>query len=96
MGPKLVNGCRLEQMGTKEFGKMMNRIQTQEGRVPVKDAKIGESREKGKEIREGCCEALPRHHLRLQEGKEAQAPDLGCSCCELVIRVPTQRQSLLI
>ena len=40
MGPKLVNCCRLEQMGTKEFGKMMKRIQTlEEGRVPVQEAK---------------------------------------------------------
>ena len=40
MGPKLVNCCRPEQMGTKEFGKMMKRIQTlEEGRVPDKEAK---------------------------------------------------------
>ena len=40
MGPKLVNCCRPEQMGTKEFGKMMNRIQSlEEGRVPVTEAK---------------------------------------------------------
>ena len=39
MGPKLVNCCSLEQMGTKEFGKMMKRIQTlEEGRVPAKEA----------------------------------------------------------
>ena len=40
MGPKLVNCCRLEQMGTKEFGKMMKRIHIlEEGRVPAKEAK---------------------------------------------------------
>ena len=40
MGPKLVNGCRPEQLGTKEFGKMMRRIQTlEEGRLPAKEAK---------------------------------------------------------
>ena len=33
MGPKLVNCCRPEQMGTKEFGKMI-----EEGRVPAKEA----------------------------------------------------------
>ena len=39
-GPKLVNCCRPEQMGTKEFGKMMKRIQTlEEGRVSAKEAK---------------------------------------------------------
>ena len=30
MGPKLVNCCRLEQMGTKEYGNMLKRIQTLE------------------------------------------------------------------
>ena len=40
MGPKLVNCCEPEQMGTKEFDKMMKRIQTLEGgRVPAKEAK---------------------------------------------------------
>ena len=42
MGPKLMNCCTPEQMGTKEYGKMMKRIQTQEdGRVPAKEAKNG-------------------------------------------------------
>ena len=40
MGPKQVNCSRPEQMGTKEFGKMMKIIQTlEEGRVPAKEAK---------------------------------------------------------
>ena len=40
MGPKLMNRCRPEQMGTKEFGKMVKRNQTlEEGRVPAKEAK---------------------------------------------------------
>ena len=40
MGPKRSNCCRLEQMDTKEFGKMMKRIQfLEEGRVPAKEAK---------------------------------------------------------
>ena len=40
MGPKLVNCCGPEQMGTKEFGKMMKRIHIpEEGRVPAKEAK---------------------------------------------------------
>ena len=40
MGPELMNCCRPEQMGTKEFGKIVNRIQIlEEGRVPEKEAK---------------------------------------------------------
>ena len=40
MGPKQMNCCRPEQMGTKEFGKMLKRDQTlEEGRVPAKEAK---------------------------------------------------------
>ena len=37
MAPKQVNCCRPEQMGTKDFGKWMKRIQIlEEGRVPAK------------------------------------------------------------
>ena len=40
MGPKLVNCCRPEQLGTKEFGKLMKRIQIlDEGTVPAKETK---------------------------------------------------------
>ena len=40
MEPKLMNCCRMEQMGTKEFGKVMKRIQTlEERRVPAKETK---------------------------------------------------------
>ena len=40
MGPKLVNCCGPEHMGTKEFDKIMKRIQTlEEGRAPAKEAK---------------------------------------------------------
>ena len=42
MGPKLMNCCKPEpeQMGTKDFGKMVKRIQTlEEGRVPAKEAR---------------------------------------------------------
>ena len=30
MGPKLMNCCKLEQMGTKEYGKMLKMIQVLE------------------------------------------------------------------
>ena len=40
MGPKQKNCCKPEQMGTKEFGKMMKIIQIlEEGRVPAKETK---------------------------------------------------------
>ena len=40
MGPKVMNCCKPEQMGTKEFGRMLKRIQTlEEGRVPAKETK---------------------------------------------------------
>ena len=40
MGPKLLNYCRPEQVGTKEHGKMMKRIQIlEDGRVPAREAK---------------------------------------------------------
>ena len=47
MGPKLLNCCRPEKMGTQEFGKMLERIETlEEGRVPATDAKHGDLRER--------------------------------------------------
>ena len=37
MGPKLVNYCRLEPMGTQEYGNMLKRIQVlEDGRAPAK------------------------------------------------------------
>ena len=40
MGPKLMNYCMPEQVGTKECGKMLKRIQIlEDGRVPAKEAK---------------------------------------------------------
>ena len=40
MGPTLMNCCKLEQLGTKEYGKMLKRIQIlEDGRVPAKEAR---------------------------------------------------------
>ena len=40
MGPKLLNCCRPEQVGTKEYGKMLEWIHVlEDGRVPAKEAK---------------------------------------------------------
>ena len=39
MGPKLMNGCKPEQVGTKEYGKMLKRIQIfEDGRVLDEEA----------------------------------------------------------
>ena len=41
MGPKMMNGCKSEQVGTNEHGKMLKRIQILgDGRVPAKEAKL--------------------------------------------------------
>ena len=57
-----MNCCRLEQMGTKEFGKMLKKIQTlEEGRVPAKETKkwrIGEKWRKEKNYEKGVSEAF--------------------------------------
>ena len=40
MVPKLMNCCKPEQVGTKEYGKMFKRIQVvEDGRVPAKEAR---------------------------------------------------------
>ena len=40
MGPKLMNCCEPEQVGTKEYGKMSKRIKVLEGgRVLAKEAR---------------------------------------------------------
>ena len=60
MGPQLTNCCRLEQMDTKEFGKMMKRIQIfEEGRVPSQRGKELENRgRKEKNYKKGVKEAV--------------------------------------
>ena len=51
MGPKLINCCRLEQVGTKEHGKMLKIIQVLEGcRVPAKEAKNRKLNDKKRRI----------------------------------------------
>ena len=58
MGPKQMNCCRPEQMGTKEFGKMRERLQTlEEGRVPAKEAKNWRIEGNKKRIEKGASEA---------------------------------------
>ena len=40
MQPKLMNCCKREQVGTKEYGRMSRRIQVlEDGRVPAKEAR---------------------------------------------------------
>ena len=40
MGPKLMNCCKPEQVGTKEHCKMLKRMQVlEDGRVPAKEAR---------------------------------------------------------
>ena len=40
MGPKLMNCCKPEPMGTYGYGKMLKRIQVlEDGRVPAKEAR---------------------------------------------------------
>ena len=40
MGPMVMNCCPPEQVGTKEYGKMLKRIQVfEDGRVPAKEAR---------------------------------------------------------
>ena len=51
MGPKLLICCRPEQMGTKEFDKILKIIQTlEESRVPAKEAKNWRIEEQKKRI----------------------------------------------
>ena len=39
MGLHLMNCCKLEQVGTKEHGQMLKRIQVlEDGRIPAKEA----------------------------------------------------------
>ena len=53
MGPELMNCCGPEQMGTKEFGKLLKRIETlEERRVPARETKNWRIEENRKELRE--------------------------------------------
>ena len=60
MGPKLMNWCKPEQMGIKECGKMLERIQVlEDGRVPAKKAskKLEDRRTKEKNYEKRVSEA---------------------------------------
>ena len=47
MGPKLRKYCKPEQVGTREYGKMLKRSQVlEDGRVPAEEARNTELREK--------------------------------------------------
>ena len=53
MGPKLMNCCKREQVGTKEHGQMLKRIHVlEEGRVPAQEAKNGKLNDKKRESQE--------------------------------------------
>ena len=60
IGPKRMNCCRPEQMDTKEFGKMVKRIQIlKEGRSPSQRSKELENRgRKEKNYEKGVSEAV--------------------------------------
>ena len=59
MGPKLMNSCKPEQIGTQGYGKMLKRIQIlEDGRVPAKEAKkLDDRRTKEKNHKKGVTEA---------------------------------------
>ena len=64
MGPKLVNCCRPEQMGTKEFGKMMEKQIFEEERVPAKKTKNwGIEGEKKRITRKECQRLLNKFKM---------------------------------
>ena len=73
MGPKLMNCCRPEQMDTKEFGKMMKRVQIlEEGRIPATEATNWRVEgEKKRSTRKECERLLNNFEmegLRAQQG----------------------------
>ena len=60
MGPKLMNCCKPEQVGTKEYGKMLKRILfLEDGWVPTKEARSWRTEGQKKRItRKGILEAF--------------------------------------
>ena len=56
MGPKLMNGCKPEQMGTKEYGNMIKWIQVlEDGQGPrQRRQEAGRLKDKREELREKC------------------------------------------
>ena len=59
VGPKLMNCCRPEQMGTQECGRMLKRSQVQEdGRVPAKDARSWRIEGQKRRITSDECQRL--------------------------------------
>ena len=53
MGSTLMNCCKPEQVGEKEYGKMLKRIQVlEDGGVPAKEEEAGGLKDKREELRE--------------------------------------------
>ena len=76
MGPKLMNCWKPEQMGTKEYGQMMKRIQTLEnGRVPAKKAKNWRIEGQKKRITRKEYQRLVHGAKRLVEPCEGKNPE---------------------
>ena len=58
-GSTLLNCCRPEQVGTKEHGKTLKRIQIlEDGRVPAKEAKVWKMEGRKRRITRKECERL--------------------------------------
>ena len=73
MGPKLMNCCKPEPMGTQGHGKMLKRIQTPEdGRIPAKEAQ---------DLRiEGQKRRIMRKEYHRLVNKEVWGLTLGWKC----------------
>ena len=59
MGPKLMNCCKLEPMGTQGHGKLLKRIQVLvDGRVPAKEARSWRIEGQKRKITRKECQRL--------------------------------------
>ena len=57
--PKLMNCCKLEKVGTEEYGKMVKRIQDlEEGRIPTKEARNWKNEGQKRRITRKECRRL--------------------------------------
>ena len=85
MRPKLLYSCKPEQTGTEEFGNMLKRIQTLEGRVPAEEATNWRIEVKKKRItRKESQRVVNQFEI---EGFMAQKKAFGNSLEEMYFRI---------
>ena len=97
MGPKLMNCCKPEQVGTKEHGKMLKRIQIlEDGRVPGQEAKNWKIQGQKRRItRHEYNRLLNEFDMGGFMERKVHGISQERKCCKTVVHCPRKKVTLL-